>query len=108
MFTTTACLGLARSVVNLDLCFCMRFAITLLKCYSNVLHELLINLWYCIGEVRKRAAYESSVRYASVFIKAQSINFCKLIHKLVGPNRRIVHSSWRDALSVSVLLRGQV
>ena len=42
------------------------------------------------------------------FINAQSINFCKLVHKLVGPNRRIVHSSRRDALSVSVLLRGQV
>ena len=53
-------------------------------------------------------AGQSSVRYGGVFHESAINSFCKLIRKLVGPNRRIAHENWRDALNVLGCLRGQV
>ena len=53
-------------------------------------------------------AGQSSVRYGGVFHESEINYFCKLIHKLVGPNSRIAHENRRDALSVLGCLRGQV
>ena len=67
MFTTTACLGLARSVVNLDLCFYLGFAITLQNVFLSDNFANLDLFVICLPESAKRFACESSVRYGSVF-----------------------------------------
>ena len=59
MFATTACLGLARSVVNLDLIILLTLIFSL-SAYRKVTNDLLAKAVYVM---------------AAFFMKAQSINF---------------------------------